>query len=158
MAGMADTRPDAPRHLRERDAEAADTSATVDVSELLTRLAERTEELAEARVGQKRAEANLKKKTRELDAERELRTKRRQQLETDCRELEAECIQVTEDYRALEAQLVREREARAAVQADLKRVQGRIAALQHQLQIAWAELKPEGTEAEGGPWWDRSDS
>jgi chromosome segregation ATPase len=158
MAGMADTRPDAPRYLREQGAQAADTSATVDVSELLTRLAERTEELAEARVRQKRAEANLKKKTRELDTERELRNRKRQQLETACRELEAECIQATEDFRALEAQLVREREARTAVQAELGRVQDRVAALQHQLQVAWTELKPEEAESGEGSWWDRSGS
>jgi chromosome segregation ATPase len=155
---MPETRPDGPRYLRERDAPTGDSSATVDVTDLLARLAECTEELAEARVRQKHAEATLKRTTREMDAERKAHTETRQQLETDCRELEAECNEVTAECRDLEAEVARERKARSAVQADLKRAQDRIAALQHQLQIAWAQLQQGRSEAEQRPWWGRLDS
>jgi hypothetical protein len=152
---MPDTRSDAPRYLRERDASTADTTATVDVTDLLRRLAERTEELAEARVRQKHAEANLKKKTREMDTERKARGKTRQQLEADRRNLAELRDQVTAQFRTLEAQVARERKARAAVEADLKRAQDRAAALQHQLQVARAQLEQGGTEPEQRPWWGR---
>jgi chromosome segregation ATPase len=158
MSYMPDTRPDAPRHLRERNASPADAMATVDITELLKRLAERTEELAEARVRQKHAEAKLKKKTRELDAEREAHGETMRQLEADCRECAEECNQVAAEYRELEAQAAREREARAAVQTDLKRAQDRVAALEHQLQVAWAQLQHGETKSGKGPWWDRSGS
>ena len=155
---MAETRPDAPRYLRHQDAQAADTSATVDVRDLLRRLAERTEEVAEARVRQKRAEGDLKEKTREMESEREAHVKARQQLETDCRKLEVECIQISEEYRGLEAKAAREREAGAAVHADLKRAQDRVNALQQQLQVVWAQLEQDRTESEPRPWWGRSGS
>ena len=152
---MTDTRPDAPRYLHERDASAADARATVDLADLLSRLAERTEELAEARVSQKHAEADLKQKTREWVMERKAHREARRQLETDCRELETECTQIGTERRELEAEVEQEREARAAVEADLKRMQDRVASLQHQLKIAWGQLHRGGTEAEQRPWWNR---
>jgi chromosome segregation ATPase len=158
MGYMPDTRPDAPRHLRERNASTADATATVDVTELLTRLAERTEELAEVKVRQKHAEASLKTKTRELDTEREAHGETLRQLEAECREREEECNRVAAEYRELEAQVAREREASAAVQTDLQRAQDRVAALQHQLQVAWSQLRQGGSEAEERPWWGRSGS
>jgi chromosome segregation ATPase len=152
---MADTRPDVPRYLREEDAPGADTTASVDVTKLLARLGEQTEELAEARVRQKHAEANLKRKTREMTAERKAHRETRERLETDCAELEAECQQAGAECRQLKALLARERKARSAAEADLKRVQDRVGSLQHQLQIAWARLKQDGTETEQRPWWSR---
>jgi chromosome segregation ATPase len=152
---MADTRPDVPRYLREGDTPSADTTASVDVTELLARLGERTEELAEARVRQKHAEANLKRKTREMAAERKALSETRDRLETDCAELEAECQEAGAECRQLKALLAREQKARSAAEADLKRVQDRVASLQHQLQIAWARLKQDGTETEQRPWWSR---
>jgi chromosome segregation ATPase len=152
---MTDMRPDAPRYLHERGASAADATATVDVADLLSRLTERAEELAEARVSQKHAEANLRKKTREWDKERKARTEERQQLESDCRDLEIECSQIGTERRELEVELKREREARTAAEADLKRMQERIASLQHQLKIAWAQLQQGAPEAEPSQWWSR---
>jgi chromosome segregation ATPase len=158
MAYMPDTRPDAPRYLREQDASTADATVTVDVRDLVARLAERTEQVAEAMVRRKHAEAKLKKKTREMDKEREAHGETIRQLEADCREREEDCYQVAAEYRELEAQVAREREARAAVQTDLKRAQDRVAALQHQLQGAWAQLQPGETESEKRPWWGRTES
>jgi chromosome segregation ATPase len=152
---MTDTRPDAPRYLHERDASAADATATVDLADLLSRLAERTEELAEARVSQKHAEATLKQKTREWDKERKAHREARRQLETDCRELETESTQIRTERGELEAEVEREREARTAAEADLKRMQERVGSLQHQLKIAWAQLQQGGPEAEQRPWWSR---
>jgi chromosome segregation ATPase len=151
---MPERRQDGPRILYEHDAPPADAGSTVDVTGLLTRLAERTAELAEARVRQKQAEANLKKKTRELNSERKAHRETRRQLESDCRELETECHQAAAACRQLEADVAEQRDARAAAEAELKRAQERGAALQHQLQVVWAELqqhKPEGPQ----PWWRR---
>jgi chromosome segregation ATPase len=152
---MPETRPDAPRYLRKREGRAADSAAAVDVTDLLSRLAEQTEELAEARVRQKHAEADLERKTREMDAERKAHLETRRQLETDCRELEAEANEVTAECRELEAEVARERKTRTQTEADLKRTQDRVAALQHQLQVAWAQLEHGGSEAEQRPWWGR---
>ena len=152
---MPETRPDTPRIVHERDAPTADTTATIDVADLLTRLADRTEELAEAKVRQKHAEANLKKKTREVDSERKAHSETRGQLEADCRELEAECHQVAAQCRELEAEVARERNARTAVEVDLRRAQHRVTALQHQLQIARAELPQGRTEGGQRLWWSR---
>ena len=155
---MPDARPDAPRYLREQGAPTAGATATVDVTDLLARLAERTEELAEARVRQRHAEAKLKKKTREMGAEREAHAETIRQLEADCREREEDCNRVAAEHSELEAQVAREREARAPVQADLKRAQDRVAALQHRLQVARAQLQHDESESEKGPWWGRSGS
>jgi septal ring factor EnvC (AmiA/AmiB activator) len=156
MGYMADKRPDARRYLREQGTAAGDTTATVDVTELLTRLAERTEELAEARARQKHAEARLKRKRREIYKERKIHEETLEQLETDCRELEQKCHQAAAEYRELEGQADRERKARATVEADLKRAQQRAAAVQHRLQIARAQLEEGDREAERRPWWERS--
>jgi chromosome segregation ATPase len=152
---MPETRRDGPRFLYEKGAPNADPPGTMDVMDLLTRLAERTEELAEARVRQKHAEADLKGKTRELASERKARDQARKQLETDRRELEAEYREVAAECRDLEAELARERKARTADGAELKRVQYRVAALQQQLQIAWAQLQESGTEGAQRSWWSR---
>jgi chromosome segregation ATPase len=155
---MPETRPDAPRYLRTGSGHTADNAAVVDATDLLARLAERTEELAEARVRQKHAEAGLKRRTQELDAERKAHREVRQRLETDCRELQAECEQVSAECGALEAEVARQQEARTAAEVDLKRAQDRVASLEHQLQIAWAQLQQDGTGAEQRPWWSRSSS
>jgi hypothetical protein len=122
--------------------------------DLLARLADRTEELAEARVRQKHAEADLNRKTRELASERKARGHARKPLETDRRELEAEYREVSAECRDLEAEIGRERNARTADEAELKRVQYRVAALQQQLQFAWAQLQ-ERTEGAQRSWWSR---
>jgi chromosome segregation ATPase len=155
MDAMPDTRPDGPRYLRKQAAAAGETTATVDVTELLTRLAERTEELAEAKARQKRAEASLKKKKRELHKEREAQDEALRQLEADCSEGEKECHQAEAQFQKLEAQVRRERRARASVEADLKRAQERAAALHQQLQVAWAQLEQGGSGDKRRPWWDR---
>jgi chromosome segregation ATPase len=152
---MAEARQDGPRFLYERDAATTDVTASVDVADLLTRLAEQTEALAEARVRQKYAEAALKRKTREMEEERKAHSQTRQRLETDCRELEAECNEVTAECRDLQAEAARERKARAVVEADLKRAQDEVAALQHQAKVAWAQLQQGGSQAEHRPWWAR---
>ena len=151
---MPERRPDGPRILRERDAPAADATANVDVTDLLSRLADRTAELAEARVQQKHAEANLKTMSREVDTEREAHAETRRQLEADCRELEEECHQVAAACRELEAEVARERDARATAEAELKRAEERSAALQHQLQVVWTQLQQDKTEGPH-PWWRR---
>jgi hypothetical protein len=161
---MRDTARDAPRYLHDRDTPTVhdrdtptpDTTAAVDVSELLTRLAELTEELAEARVEQKHAQAELRKKTREVAGERKAHDAARQRLEDDCQALEAECDFLSAESQGLEAGVAEERNARVAVEADLKRVQDRTSVLQNKLKIAWAELKQSETEAsEQHPWWRR---
>jgi chromosome segregation ATPase len=154
---MAEMPQDRPRLLHKRDATSPETSATVDVTDLLARLADRTEELAQAKVRQEYAEADLKRKTREMAAEREAHSERHRQLEADCEQLEAECQQVEAECRELEAEVSRQREARAAVEADLKRAHQRVAGLQHQLQIVSAQLR-EDNKAGPQPRWRRSDS
>jgi chromosome segregation ATPase len=149
---MAEARRDRPRVLHEREAPAPERSATVDVIDLLSRLADRTEELAEARVRQKHAETKLKSQLREVEAERTAHAKTREELETDCRELEAECHQVAGECRELETQIARERDARAAAEAELRRTQERVKALQHQLQIVWAQLPQGATEVQQARW------
>jgi chromosome segregation ATPase len=157
MANMPDTQPDGPRYLRQGVAPPGETTASVDVTELLAKLAEQTEELAEARVGQKHAQAELKRKARQLTAERKAHSETQKRLEADCAELQAECDQAAGESRELKARLTREHNARTAAEADLKRVQERLGSLQHQLQIAWARLKEEGGEEEQQPrpWWSR---
>jgi hypothetical protein len=161
---MRDTARDAPRYLHDRDTPtvhdrdtpAGDNKAAVDVTELLARLTELTEELAEARVQQKHAEADLKRRTREVAAERKAHNTTRQRLEDDCQALEAECDLLSAESHGLEAGVSEERNARTAVEADLKRVHDRTAVLQHKLKIAWAELKQSEAEAaEPLPWWRR---
>lgn len=142
--------------MHERDAPTADTTAAVDVTELLAKLAERTEELAEAKVQRKHAEAELKRRTREVSTERKAHNETRQRLEDDCQALEGESYLLSAESRLLEAEVAQEGNARTAAEADLKRVQDRTAALQHKLKIAWAELRPSETEAaEQLPWWRR---
>jgi chromosome segregation ATPase len=153
---MADARPDGPRYLRDPDTPVTDTTAAVDVSELLARLAERTEELAEATVRQKHAEADLRRRTREVTAERKAHNETRQRLENDCQALGTECDLLSAERRGLEAEVARERNARTTVEADLKRVQDRIGSLQHKLKGAWGELRQRETEvAEQPSWWKR---
>jgi chromosome segregation ATPase len=152
---MPETRQNGPRFLYGTDAPEADSAGTMDVLELLARLADRTEELAEAKVRQKHAEADLNGKTRELASERKARDQARKQLETDRRELEAEYREVSAECRDLEAELARERKARTADEAELKRAQYRVAALQQQLQVAWAQLQESGTEGAQRSWWSR---
>jgi chromosome segregation ATPase len=148
---MPEKRQNGPRFPYERDVPPTDPAGTIDVWELLARLGDRTEELAEARVRQKHAEADLKRKTREVASERKARGLARKQLEADRRELEAESRKVEAECRDLEAELARERKARAADDAELNRV----AALQQQLQIAWAQLQGSGTEGAQRSWWSR---
>jgi chromosome segregation ATPase len=152
---MPETQPDGPRYLRDGDASQAGTTASVDVTDLLGRLGEQTEELAEARVRQKHAEAELKRKAREMSAQRKAHNEKVKRLESDCAELEAECNQAAAESRELKALLARERRARSAAEADLKRVQERVASLQHQLQIAWTRLKEDEAGTERRPWWNR---
>jgi chromosome segregation ATPase len=152
---MAEPQPDAPRYLREGDAPKGGTTASVDVTDLLGKLGERTEELAEARVRQKHAEAEVKRKTREISAQRKAHGETVKRLEADCAELEAECNQAVAESQQLKTLLARERRARGAAEAELKRVQERVASLQHQLQIAWARLKEDESGAERRPWWGR---
>jgi chromosome segregation ATPase len=152
---MPEARQDGPRFLYEKDAPKADSSATVDVMDLLTRLAEQTEELAEARARQKQAEATLKSKTREVNSERKVHGEACKRLEADCRDLEAERNQVAAECRELEAEIADARKARTADEAELKRAQHRVAALQHQLQVAWAQLQQDRTGGEQRPWWSR---
>jgi chromosome segregation ATPase len=154
---MAEMPQDRPQLVHNRGAPSPDTTATVDVTDLLARLADRTEELAQAQVRQEHAEADLKRKLREMAAERKAHRETRSQLEADCQQLEAECQQVEAECRELQAEVAREREARAAVEADLKRAQQRVAALQHQLQIVSAQVRE---EIKAGPQsrWRRSDT
>jgi chromosome segregation ATPase len=149
---MAEMPQDRPQLLHTRGSPSPGTTATVDVTDLLARLADRTEELAQAKVRQEHAEADLKRKTREMAAEREAHSETRSQLEADCQQLEAECQQVEAECRELESEVARQREARVAVEADLKRAQQRIAALQHQLQAVSVQLREENRAAPQSRW------
>jgi chromosome segregation ATPase len=154
MAGMGEVRQAPPRYLHDHEVPTAET--TVDVSELLARLAERTEELAEAKVNQKHAEAQLEKRTREVDTERKAHNETRQRLEDDCGVLEVECALLSVEGHDLEAAVVEERIVRTAVEADLKRAQDRNAALKRSLKIARGQLQQRETEAaEQLPRWRR---
>jgi chromosome segregation ATPase len=154
---MPEMRQDRPQLVGKRDAPSPDTTATVDVTDLLARLADRTEELAQAKVRQEHAEAELERKTREMAAERKTHSETHSQLEADCQQLETECQEVSAECRELQAEVARQREARTAVEADLKRAQQRVAGLQHQLQIVSAQLR--GDKREGpSRRWRRSDS
>jgi chromosome segregation ATPase len=156
MAGMAQARPDAPRDLHDREVPTAETTVAVDVTELLARLAERTEELAEAQVNRKHAEAQLEKRTREVNTERKAHNDTSRRLEDDCGALEVECEVLSVEGRDLEAAVVQERDARIAVEADLKRAQDRNAALKRNLKIARGQLQQRETEAaEQLPRWRR---
>ena len=158
MAGMPEMRPDAPRYLRGQDAPAADARSSVDVTELLGRLSDRTEELAEARVRQKAAEADLKRTSRQVSTQRKAHTETTRRLETDHRELEEERDQVVAERRELEAEVAREMEARAALEAELEETQERVAAVQRRLQAAWAEVQQTEPEPEERRWWNRRGS
>lgn len=150
---MAERR-EGPRILHEPDPQPADANASVDVSDLLARLADRTAELAEAKVQQKNAEAKLKTKAGELESERKAHKQGVRQLEADCRELETECEQVAAACSELEAVLEGQRSARDASETELKRARKRGAALQHQLRVVQGQLgqdKPQGPP----PWWRR---
>lgn len=147
MAGMAEARPDPPRYLHDREVPTAETTVAVDVTELLARLAERTEELAEAKVNRKHAEAQLEKRTREVNTERKAHNETRQRLEDDCGALEVECELLSVEGRDLEAAVVQELDVRTAVEADLKRAQDRNAALERNLKIARGQLQQRETEA-----------
>jgi chromosome segregation ATPase len=156
MAGMAEARPDSPRSLHDREVATAETTVAVDVTELLARLAERTEELAEAKVNRKHAEAQLEERTREVDAERKAHSETRQRLEDDCGPLEVECELLSVEGHDIEAAVVQERDARTAVEAALKRAQDRNAALERNLRIARGQLQQRETEAaEQLPRWRR---
>jgi chromosome segregation ATPase len=159
MAGMAEARPDPPRYLHDREVPTAETTVAVDVTELLARLAERTEELAEAKVNRKHAEAQLEKTTREVNTERKAHNETRQRLEDDCGPLEVECELLSVEGSELEAAVVQERDARTAVEADLKRAQDRNAAFERNLKIARGQLQQRETEAaEQLPRWRRRGS
>lgn len=159
---MAEMPQDRPRLLHTQDAPSpdnapsSDTTATVDLTDLLARLADRTEELAHAKVRQEHAEADLKTKTHALAVERKAHGETRSRLEADCRQLQAECQEVEAECRELEAEVTRQREARAAVEADLKRAQVRVAALQHQLQTVSVGVR-ENNRPGPQPRWRRSD-
>ena len=150
---MAERR-EGPRILHDPNPPPADASARVDVTELLTKLADHTAELAEVRVQQQHAEAKLKTKAEELESEQTAHDEAVQRLEAECRELEAECQDVTAACGELEAVLAGQRSARAATEAELKRAKERAAALHHQLRVVQAQQgqdKPQGPPA----WWRR---
>jgi chromosome segregation ATPase len=148
---MPDARPDAPRYLHQRGTPTADTTAAVDVSELLARLAQRTEELAEAKVEQKNAEAELRKRSRQVTTERKAHNEMRERLEGDCQGLESECELLLAESRELEIEVAREQDARAAAEGELKRAEDLTAALQDKLKIIWAQLRESETEATESP-------
>jgi chromosome segregation ATPase len=152
---MPDARPDAPRYLHERGTPKADTTAAVDVSELLARLAERTEELAEARVEEKHAEAELRRRSRQVTSERKAHNEMRERLENDCQALESECELLLAESRELEIEAAREQDARTTVEGDLKRAEDLSAALQDKLKIVWAQLRESETESIEPPPWRR---
>jgi chromosome segregation ATPase len=152
---MPDARPDPPPYLHKRGASTADTTEAVDVSELLARLAQRTEELAEAKVEQKHAEAELRKRSRQVTTERKAHNEMRQQLEDDCQALESECEQLLAESRELELEVAREQDARTAVVADVKRAEDVTAALEDKMKIVWAQLRQSETEASEKPPWRR---
>jgi chromosome segregation ATPase len=147
MAGMAEARPDPPRALHDGEVLTAETTVAVNVTELLARVAQRTEELAEAKVNRKHAEAQLEQRTREVDTERKAHNDTRQRLEDHCGPLEVECELLSVEGGELEAAVVQERDARAAVEADLKRAQDRNAALERNLKMARGQLQQRETEA-----------
>jgi chromosome segregation ATPase len=158
MAGMPDPRRDAPRYLRQQDAPDADARSRVDATELLSKLSERTEELAEARVTQKAAEADLRRVTRQVSAQRKEHAETSERLETDRRELEEERDQVVAERRELEAEVARELEARAALEGELEQTQERVDALQRRLKVAWAERQQAEPEPDEPRWWQRRGS
>jgi chromosome segregation ATPase len=151
---MAERQQDVPRVVPEHDVAPVASPATVDVEELLAQLAERTGDLAEARMKRKHAEENRKTKTRELDSERKARKQTSRQLEGDRSALEEERDQSVAACRQLKAQVAEQRKARAAAEAELKRAETRSAALQHQFQVVSAQLRHEKAE-ERQPWWRR---
>ncbi len=143
---MPDARPNPPPYLHKRGTPTADTTAAVDVGELLARLAQRTEELAEAKVEQKHAEAELKRRSRQVTTERKAHKEMREPLEADCQALESECELLLVESRELEVEVAREQDARTAVEVDLKRAEHLTAALEDKLKTVWAQLRqPETT-------------
>jgi chromosome segregation ATPase len=143
--------------LRQHEAPPADATANVDVEDLLSQLAERTGEAAEARVRRQHAETRLKSKTRELDSERKAHKETRKRLEADRRELETERREVVAACDELKAKVAEQRDARAAAEAELKRAEEQSVALQHQLQVVWTQLQQQKPE-EPQPWWRRRGS
>jgi chromosome segregation ATPase len=151
---MAKRQQDGPRAVHEHDVPPVASSERVDVEELLGQLAERSAELAEARMKRKHAETNLKTKTRELDSERKARKQTSRQLEGDRSALETERDQHVAACRQLKAQVAEQRKARTAAEAELKQAETRSAALQHQFQVVSAQLRHQKPE-EPQPWWRR---
>jgi chromosome segregation ATPase len=143
--------------LRQREAPPADATANVDVDELLAQLAERTAEVAAAKVRRQHAETNLKSKTRELDSERKAHKETRRRLEADRRELETERREVGAACDELKAKVAEQRDARAAAEGELERAEEQSVALQHQLQVVWTQLQQQ-KPAEPQPWWRRRGS
>jgi chromosome segregation ATPase len=143
--------------LRQHEAPPADATAKVDVEELLAQLAERTAELAEAKVRRRNAEANLRGKTRELDSDRKAHKETSRRLEADRRELETERREVGAACDELKAKVAEQRDGRAAAEAELKRAEEQSAALQHQLQVVWTQLQEQKPE-EPQRWWRRRGS
>ena len=154
MAGMAERQQNVPRVVHEHDVPPVASPARVDVEELLAQLAERTAELAEARMKRKQAKAKLKTKTGELDSERKARKQTSRQLEGDLSSLETERDQYVAACRQLKSEVAKQRKARAAAEAELERAEERSAALQHKLQVVWAQLQQQKPEALQ-PWWRR---
>ena len=144
---MPDARPNPPPYLHQRGTPKADTTAAVDVSELLARLAQRTEELAEAKVEQKHAEAELKRRSRQVTTERKAHNEMREPLESDCQALESECELLLVESRELEVEVAREQDARTAVEVDLKRAEHLTATLEDKLKMVWAQLRQSENEA-----------
>lgn len=144
---MPDARPNPPPYLHKRGTPTADTTAAVDVSELLAKLAQRTEELAEAKVEQKQAEAELRKRSRQVTTERKAHKELREPLEVDCQALESECELLLVESRELEVEVAREQDARTAVEADLKRAEHLTATLEDKLKMVWAQLRQSENEA-----------
>lgn len=142
---MPDARPNPPPYLHKRGTPTADTTAAVDVGELLARLAQRTEELAEAKVEQKHAEAELKKRSRQVTTERKAHKEMREPLEADCQALESECELLLVESRELEDEVAREQDARTAVEVDLKRAEHLTGALEDKLKTVWAQLRQSET-------------
>jgi chromosome segregation ATPase len=150
---MAERR-DGPRILHEPDPASADANASVDVTDLLARLADQTAEVAEARVKQEQAEAKLQAKLSELESGRKAHKQEVQRLEADCRKLEAECHEVAAASGELEAVLAGQRDARAAAEEELRRTKERGAAVHHQLRVVQAQLEQDKPQAPP-PWWRR---
>jgi chromosome segregation ATPase len=123
--------------------------------DLLTRLAERTEQLAEANVRHEHAEADLRKMTREAGTERKARGLRRKQLEADRRDLKTERDEIAAGCRDLKTEIARERNALTALEDQLTQAQHRVTTLQHQLQVAWAQLPQRGSQGGQRSWWSR---